>query len=213
MTPSWQQAAALYRHLGPPSTARAYLLCLLTGARTPSALAAFTELIVADPPRDPTFVAAAFGPLFQHRDYDPASLFPALLDGLKHVSLAAAILDLSNFVTRERILPQHPAAGRSQEIALLLAGLVGRLGQIEAAPPGDGQEVEATRGQVKEGISLAVSLCDALALIGDKSAVGKLYQAMELSHRRLRAEAAAALATAGREGRRTGAWSNWRKSR
>jgi hypothetical protein len=38
-----------------------------------------------------------------------------------------------------------------------------------------------------------------LALIGDKSAVGKLYQAMELSHRRLRAEAAAALARLGEQ--------------
>lgn len=192
-----QQAAALYRHLGPPSTARSYLLCLLTGARTPWALAAFSELIVADPPGDPTLVAAVFGPLFQHRDYDPAALFPALLDGLRHVSLAAAILDLSNFVTRERIVPQHPAAGRAQEISLLLAGLVGRLGQIESSPGAAGETVEATSRQVKEGISLAVSLCDALALIGDRSAVGKLYQALELSHRRLRAEAAAALAKLG----------------
>jgi len=192
-----RQAVAAYRHLGPSSAARPYLLCLLTGARTPWALAAFAELIVADPPSDPMLVAAVFGPLFQHRDYDPALLFPALLDGLKHVSLAAAILDLSNFVTRERIVAQHPAAGRSQEIALLLAGLGGRLGQIEASPPADGVEVEAASRQVKEGVSLAVSLCDALALIGDKSAVGKLYQALELSHRRLRAEAAAALAKLG----------------
>jgi len=193
------QAAALYRHLGPPSVARPYLLCLLTGARTPWALATFSELIVADPPGDSTSVAAVFGPLFQHRDYDPAFLFPALLDGLKHVSLAAAILDLSNFVTRERIVPQHPAAGRSQEISLLLAGLVARLSQIESSPPATGPELEAFSRQAKEGISLAVSLCDALALIGDKSAVGKLYQAMELSHRRLRAEAAAALARLGEQ--------------
>lgn len=192
-----KQAAAVYRHLGPSSTARAYLPCLLTAARTPSALAAFTELMIADPPGDSTFVAAIFGPLFQHRDYDPATLFPALLDGLKHISLAAAILDLSNFVTREHIVARHPASGRVQEIGLLLAGLVGRLGQIEASGPGEGQNVESASRQVREGVSLAVSLCDALALIGDKSAVGKLYQALELSHRRLRAEAAAALAKLG----------------
>jgi hypothetical protein len=192
-----QTAAALYRHLGPPSAARSFLLCLLTGSRTPWALAAFSELIVADPPSDPTSVAAVFGPLFQHRDYDPAALFPALLDGLKHVSLAAAILDLSNFVTRERIVPQHPAAGRVQEISLLLAGLVGRLGQIESSPNAAAKDLDSTSLQVKEGVSLAVSLCDALALIDDKSVVGKLYQALELSHRRLRAEAAAALAKLG----------------
>src|SRR6185312_3349414 len=38
---------------------------------------------------------------------------------------------------------------------------------------------------------------DALALIGDKSAVGKLYQALRVGHRRLRTEAAAALARLG----------------
>ena len=160
-------------------------------------MAAFTALMIADPPGDPNIAAAIFGPLFQHRDYDPASLFPALLDGLKHISLAAAILDLSNFVTREGIVARHPASERVAEIALLLAGLVGRLGQIEGSPPAEGQPVESASRQVKEGISLAVSLCDALALIGDKSAVGKLYQALELSHRRLRAEAAAALAKLG----------------
>jgi len=199
-----KQAAAAYRQLGPPSAARAHLLCLLTGARTPWALAAFAELIVVDPPGDPTLVAAVFGPLFQHRDYDPALVFPVLLDGLKHVSLAAAILDLSNFVTRERLVTQHPAAGRAPEIALLLAGLVSRLSRIETSPPAADRDVEAVSRQVKEGVSLAISLCDALALIGDKSAVGKLYQAMELSHRRLRAEAAAALARLGEQaGRET----------
>jgi len=194
---SLQHAAALYRHLGAASAARAYLPCLLTAARTPSALAALTELMIADPPADANQVAAIFGPLFQHRDYDPATLFPDLLDGLKHISLAVAILDLSNFVTRERMLPAHPASGRAEEIGLLLAGLVGRLGQIESSPSGPERDAESASRQVREGVSLAVSLCDALALIGDPAAVGKLYQALELSHRRLRAEAAAALAKLG----------------
>lgn len=193
------QAAAVCRHWGPQLRARSYLLCWFTAVRTPAALRTWTELLVAAPPTDPDFVAAIFGPLFQHRDYDPSALFPALLDGLKHVSLAAAILDLSNFLLRERIVPRHPAAARVQELSLLLAGLVGRLGQIETEPPREGSDVEAVSRQVKEGISLAVALCDALALIGDKAAVGKLYQALELSHRRLRAEAAAALARLGEE--------------
>ena len=48
------------------------------------------------------------------------------------------------------------------------------------------------------GVALAVALCDALALIGDKSATGKLYQALRVGHRRLRTEAAAALASSER---------------
>ena len=51
----------------------------------------------------------------------------------------------------------------------------------------------------EDGVGLAVALCDALAQIGNKEAIGKLYQAMDLSHRRLRTEAAAALAKLGEE--------------
>jgi hypothetical protein len=50
---------------------------------------------------------------------------------------------------------------------------------------------------VGRGIALGVVVCDALAQIGDREAVGKLYQALELGHRRLRTEAAAALARLG----------------
>jgi hypothetical protein len=50
---------------------------------------------------------------------------------------------------------------------------------------------------IHESLPLAVSLCDALALIGNKSAIGKINQALELRHRRLRTEAAAALARLG----------------
>jgi hypothetical protein len=50
---------------------------------------------------------------------------------------------------------------------------------------------------VARGVALAVSLCDALALLGDRAAIGKLYQALRVGHRRLRTEAAAALARLG----------------
>ncbi len=56
---------------------------------------------------------------------------------------------------------------------------------------------KSIRQQVDEGVALVVALCDALALIGDPQAIGKLYQAMELAHRRIRVEAAAALAKLG----------------
>ena len=57
----------------------------------------------------------------------------------------------------------------------------------------------ALAAQVQEGVALAVAACDALAQIGDASVVGKLYQALELSHRRVRAEAAHALARLGEQ--------------
>jgi hypothetical protein len=51
--------------------------------------------------------------------------------------------------------------------------------------------------RVARGVALAVSLCDALALIGEPAAIPKLYQALEIGHRRIRTEAAAALARLG----------------
>jgi hypothetical protein len=50
---------------------------------------------------------------------------------------------------------------------------------------------------VADAVSLTVSICDALALIGDRSHVGKLFQALELRHRRIQTEAAAALVRLG----------------
>ena len=52
---------------------------------------------------------------------------------------------------------------------------------------------------MEDSVDLAVALCDACALLGDTLAIGKLRQALPLRHRRLRTEAAAALARLGDE--------------
>jgi hypothetical protein len=194
--------AAVYRHLQPASGARELLPLLLGGVRSPRALVELADLLVDDPPADPTLAAAALSPLFQHDDYDPGLLFPRLLGALVHASVAACVLDLANFLTRRHRLARHPAADHAPMLASLLGGVVGRLGQLESSPPHNSQEIQQRSHQIGEGVSLAVSLCDALALIGDRSVTGKLYQASELSHRRLRAEAVGALARLGeRRGR------------
>lgn len=188
-----RRVEALYRHLGAESRARHELLALLAAARGPEDLRLLAELTAGDPPA----VAHTFlAPLFQHRDYDPAALFPRLLDALEHLSLAASVLDLANFLTRTGRAPVHPAAERSDRVAALLGRLAQQLSRLEeqAPPP---EEAEKTHRRVDESVSLAVSLCDALSLIGDREHVGKLYQALELGHRRIRTEAAYALAKLG----------------
>jgi hypothetical protein len=121
------------------------------------------------------------------------------LDSMGNPQLAPVILDVANFVTREGLIEKHPAACRRDQLTALLGALVQRLGRIEERP----EEVAADERQLAEivtgSVALAVSLCDALALIGDHSVIGKLYQALELRHRRLRTEAAAALARLGEE--------------
>lgn len=197
--PLLEKAARLYRHLGSNNRSRDYLPCLLSVARTPVALATFAKLMAESPPSDARSVMTMFAPLFQAKDYDPSLLFPRLFDGLSHVSVAAVILDLANYVTRQGLVSRHPGTERRDELAALLGGIVGHLGSLESSPPPEGETAQTLGKKVNDGVALAVSLCDALALVGDNSATGKLRQALGLGHRRLRTEAAAALAKLGDE--------------
>ena len=189
-----QQAAALYRALPPNSLSRGQLLSLLAQGGEEDALALLAQLIVEDPPLEPLTVSQALLPLFSREDFDPAALFPTLLDAVAHPAAAAAVLDLANHLTRLERLDSHPAANRGEQLGALLGELVGRLGKMAEGPGETGQQ--AAR-QVDERVSLVISLCYALALIGDEQAIGKLNQALELGHRRVRCEAAYALAKLG----------------
>jgi hypothetical protein len=155
---------------------------------------AFVDLIVNDPPSDGPGVLLSFGPLFQHTGYDPRSLFPQLLDAIAHPTVAASVIDLANYLTRQGLLAVHPGTERKQQLMDLLGAIVQRLGQIEEAPDDFADSREALIQQIDESVALGVALCDSLALIGDKEAISKLYQAFEIRHRRLHTEAAAALA-------------------
>jgi hypothetical protein len=92
-------------------------------------------------------------------------------------------------------MKQHPAAARSAPLAQLLGHLVQRLGQAGDAPLA--ADAAARRGRVAEALGLAISLIHTARLLRDPAFTGKLFQALELPHRRLRVEAAAALATMG----------------
>ncbi len=189
----------MYKHLRSFPKSTASLLQYLAAAKTDDALRVLADLIVDDPPRDPTHAAVALSPLFLSLDYNPQALFPRLLDGLQNASTAGCVLDLTNYLTREEMVPQHPAAAQRDQLEKFLSGIVGQLAELEKFPQNTSATAEQLKAQVDHSISLAVSICDALALIGDVSAVGKLYQAVELRHRRLRTEAAAALARLGEE--------------
>ncbi len=49
---------------------------------------------------------------FNARNYDPAALFPRLLAALQHLSLAAPVLDLSNYLVRTHRVNRHPSHDR-----------------------------------------------------------------------------------------------------
>jgi hypothetical protein len=191
--------AERYREEPAESPLRAPILRVLATSDTPRALNAFAELTLDAPPARGHDVLLAFSPLFQRDSYGPGTLFPRLLDGLERPLLAAVVLDLANYVTRRGLATKHPAAGRVEQLAALLGGLVHRLHRLEERPESYATTPQALSALVADSLALVVSLCDALGLIGEASIAGKLHQALDLSHRRVRTEAAAALARLGDE--------------
>jgi hypothetical protein len=201
-----QRLAELYRHLRRENhgesrgdcRGRHHLLRVLAERGDEEALASLAELLVRDPPARETSVAEVLTPLFRRRDYDPAAIFPRLLDALAHTSLAASVLDLASYLTRLGRVDRHPAASRRERLEELLGRFAQRLAHLEEHPAEASSAGDAQR-TIAESVSLVVSLCHSLALIGDAASIGKLYQALELRHRRIRTEAAAALARLGEE--------------
>src|SRR5690606_5590512 len=118
---------------------------------------------------------------------------------LSHLSVAALVLDLANYITRTEMVDKHPAADRVDALGELFSGLIARLSKFETQPPTDAKEFAAAKVQVTEATSIALAICEAMALIGNDKAVGKIKPAMDLAHRKLRLEAAIALALLGNE--------------
>lgn len=198
MTPQARDAfTSLYRKLGQGSGSRPYLLMHLATARTRDRLTLLAELFSADPPETAEEVALALGSLFDRADYDPRALFPKLFDALADRTAAPVVLDLANYLCRRGVAAPHPAVDRVRPLTSLLGELIHRLDAIAEQPENWGRSPAEVAGVIGESTALAVSLCDALALCEAFEAVPKLRQALDLPHRRIRAEAAAALVRLG----------------
>ncbi|MBM4092066.1 MAG: HEAT repeat domain-containing protein [Planctomycetes bacterium] len=192
-----RQIILLYRNLEHGSPCRWRLLQWLAQAAASEDLRAFASLVVDDPPRDPHAAALAFTPLFQQRDYDAAVLFPQLLDALEHPSVAAPLLDLCNYLVRTSMVARHPWCDRADTLIKLLGSLAQQLACWEESPDARTESHEERSRTIDACVALMVGLCDAVALIGNREAVGKLNQALQLAHRRIQTAAAAALARFG----------------
>ncbi len=193
--------AKLYHHLVEfADLPRQNLLMVLATLGGKKNLDFFCELIVNDPPKGVAEAATPFLPLFNESRANVCELvFPQLLDGLENPNLAPAILDLSNFLTRSKRTASHPAAPRIRELIRLLDGLAtGLLNLQTEAEDQDAVGYESIQ-RYSESIALVVSLCDALALIGDLSSVEVLTRLFKLKHRRIHVETAAALARLGQQ--------------
>jgi hypothetical protein len=176
---------------------RHLLLHLLSLARTDASLDLLGERLKASPPQNWIDAAQVLSPLMQHRDWKPSVVFPKLLKSIEHASIAAPAIDLANFATRVKLTNEHPAAGQVETLNRLLSGVTRSLERFEADPSTFGDDVATVQERLSQAVSLAVSLCDALGLIGHDASKPKLEQAMQLRHRRVQCEAAGALARMG----------------
>ena len=188
----------LYKLSNPHSNLRNYLLAWLATRNQPDCIRTWTSLICNDPPEYRSGIGLAFGPLMR-RDIEPQDwmLQSLLAEGVQHQQLAPAIFDLFNFYVREKIIELHPATERAEELTALLGQLVGKMGRIEEGSIDAQHDPHQIGQQVADSVALIVALSDTLAMIQFAPAIGKLHQALELKHRRVQAEAAAALVRLG----------------
>ncbi|MGV3486099.1 MAG: HEAT repeat domain-containing protein [Planctomycetaceae bacterium] len=176
---------------------RYLLLHLLAVARTPAALGMLMTYLQTSPPTHWMEAAQVLSPLMQHRDWPVDAVFPLLLEAISHPSVAAPAIDLANFVTRRGLMPQHPATHHVEMLNRLLSAVTARLERFEQDPATLGEDVATVQERLSQAVSLSVSLCDALGLIGAESSRPRLEEAMQLRHRRVQCEAAGALTRMG----------------
>ncbi|MBX3415706.1 MAG: HEAT repeat domain-containing protein [Pirellulales bacterium] len=200
LTPETVAAVAdWYARLGRGDRRRSHLLRLLASDGGPVALRAWAELVATDPPRENDEVDRAFVPLFQQREFAAEALFPRLLDAVAHREVAAAVLDTANYCTRQRLVDDHPARERAAALGELFGALLQQLERMTESPERLEQDAATLGRQLNETSALFIALCDAIALVGDPKLAAKLRPALGIGHRRLRTEAAAALARLGDE--------------
>lgn len=182
----------------PAMTPNRYLLLHLLGMmRSEDSLEILVRQLRDAPPEKWMEAAQVLSPLMQHEDWPVETLYPDALEGLQHPSLASPLLDLANYVYRQKRLLRHPAADRIEMLNMLLGEVSGRLARFEENPRTFGDDVDTVQTRLGEAVALAVSLCDTVGLIGAESSIGKLNQTVALKHRRVQCEAAGALARLG----------------
>jgi len=189
-------------YLKSPSDAdlRNQLLNWLAACGDENALKLWADLITSDPPEHRIGLVLAFAPLM-HKEFHPQ---PWLLDkllsqGAAHMQIAPLIFDGFNFWYRSKKVKSHPAEPRHEQLVTLFGQLIGQLGKIEEGNIRQDVDLLTLNYQISDSVALVVSLCDFFGLMTSELAKPKLHQAMALKHRRVQAEAAAALAKMGEE--------------
>jgi hypothetical protein len=132
----------------------------------------------------------------QSTNWKLVDVFPRILES-EHPSVLAPALDLANSMVRKHGVTPHPAACKFDSLLIVFGAVTMQLQALEENPRKFSDNVQAIQRILFDAVSLLVASCDSFALIGDPRAIGKLNQAIELKHRRIKLEAAYALVKLG----------------
>jgi hypothetical protein len=154
------------------------------------------DLLLQTPPKTWSQSSLALSPLLQYDDWDVELVFPRILDSTDP-SILASSLDIANHLHTKGRTSQHPCQSKFESLVSLLKGIVQRLELMEENPAKFGSTPEEIQRVLFDSVSLCVSLCHTMARLGNQSCTGPLYRASDLKHRRIRTEAAYALAVLG----------------
>lgn len=193
-----QQAARLYDRIHGLGLRRCEgtLLQIMVYSKQPIGLRLAVDLLLQKPPREWIDSSMALSPLMQFHHWEIGDVFPALLRS-ENPSVLAPALDVANHAMRTRKLSEHPGKANYDSLLKLLGGITNQLSMMEDDPSKFGRSVASIQRILFDSVSLCVSLCDAMGLIGNEDAKGKLNQALKLGHRRIQTEASFALAKLG----------------
>lgn len=183
---------------GADDSFRALVLNLLSSVPVEETWQEFVTLVTVTAPQTPQTAVVAMTPLFRSTPSDLiAVLFPKLADQLGQLSLAAPILDLANYYTRQGCSSVHPLRDHALTLASMLRQFTQEMLRLEERTPESHDQLVRLGQQVNDAVAIMIGLLDALALIDDNQHAAVIYPLLEIAHRRLRVEAAAALARLG----------------
>lgn len=189
-----QDIESIYRFSPLNSELRNQILRWIGTSAQPHALEIWLDLICDDPPEHRLGIGLAFAPLTERQFIPQPNLLQRLLTkGTTHAHISPAIFDLFNFYVRTGKLKTHPAAGRLDELTGLYQQLCRQMQQIETGNFQKQLDVGQINRQVSDAVALLVSLSDLFSLTLHRPAIPFLKTALELRHRRVQTEAAAAL--------------------
>lgn len=194
----YQNIQNLYRLTPTQSDLRNHLLRWLAVEGHEQAMQIWTDLICDDPPEHRLGIVLAFSPLLQPDFEPPEGMLPQLINhAIGHSQIAPAVFDLFNYLYRTGLIDEHPAEQRVDTLTNLLGMVASQLGKIEEGDFPPGSNVRQLNQLVSDSVALIVALCDTFAQLEHEPAIPKLHQALNLRHRRVQTEAAAALTRLG----------------